>query len=124
MEAEAVLLVLQHIEIGEWEWITSEIVNFEIRQTPDAERQTQIRLLTRHADHVIMLDEAIINRADALRQRGFHTYDALHIACAESANLTVFLTTDDRLLKLAKRHNSYLYIAVKNPLAWLQEVTA
>lgn len=50
-------------------------------------------------------------------------FDALHLACAESGNASVFLTTDDKLLSLAIRLSQQLRIRVENPLVWLNEVT-
>ena len=52
---------------------------------------------------------------------GIKTYDALHLACAESANVTAFLTTDDALLRIATRHCAQIHISVHNPLDWLKE---
>ena len=46
--------------------------------------------------------------------------DALHIACAESGNVDIFLTTDDGILRRAKRNSSNLYVQVENPYVWLQ----
>ena len=34
---------------------------------------------------------------------GFTTYDAMHIACAESAQVDILLSTDDKLIKKALR---------------------
>ena len=48
--------------------------------------------------------------------------DALHLACAESDEVNVFLTTDDRLLRRAKRYQNRLRIHVENPYTWLQEI--
>jgi predicted nucleic acid-binding protein len=53
---------------------------------------------------------------------GFRTYDALHLACAEQAMVDIFLTTDDRMLRIATRHNAQLKVRVANPLDWLLEV--
>ena len=53
---------------------------------------------------------------------GFKPFDALHLACAESGNADVFLTTDDRLIKRSKRFISELRVRVENPLSWLLEV--
>ena len=39
-------------------------------------------------------------RAKQLEEVGFKSFDAMHIACAESEKADVFLTTDDKLLKL------------------------
>jgi predicted nucleic acid-binding protein len=48
---------------------------------------------------------------------------ALHIACAESANVDVLLTTDDRLLRNAQSQTSAIEVKVANPVAWLMEVS-
>lgn len=62
-------------------------------------------------------------RADELKhQLGIRTYDALHIACAEIGGADVFLSTDDKLVKAAKRNSEATNIKVENPLNWLQEV--
>jgi predicted nucleic acid-binding protein len=57
-----------------------------------------------------------------LQSEGFQVFDSLHIACAESAKADVFLSTDDRLLKLAKKMSKRLKIRVANPLAWVEEM--
>ena len=84
LESEAVLLILAHLEAGKWEWLGSEVVDWEIEQTPDAERKTRVRLLSTYAHSSIPVRQAEVDRArqfEALRFRGF---DALHLACAES----------------------------------------
>lgn len=121
LEAEAVLLILKHIQAKEWKWISSEVVNFEVQQTPNADRKIEIQLLTSHANSDIMLDEALIQRAETLAQLGLTTYDALHLACAESAKADVFLTTDDKILKKSLQFSKMVKISVKNPLEWLWE---
>lgn len=42
----------------------------------------------------------------------------------ESGQTDVFLTTDDRLLRRAKRYHDRLDIQVENPFTWLQEVNS
>jgi len=63
-------------------------------------------------------------RADELEQPGFNGFDALHLACAESGNVDIFFTTDDKLLKRATRLAAELKVRVANPLQWLEEVTS
>ena len=103
LEAEALMLILKHVESGEWQWCTSEVVNFEIQQTPNAERRYEVQLLTRHARQQILIDTAITKRAEELKRLGFTTYDALHLACAEAVSVEVLLTTDDAILKRFRR---------------------
>lgn len=49
------------------------------------------------------------------------TQDALHLACAEYADVDVFLTTDDRLLRRAASTHPPLQCKIKNPLQWILE---
>ena len=63
-----------------------------------------------------------MKRTQQLETLGFHPFDALHLACAESGRADVFLTTDDRLLRLASRFSDQLHVRVENPLTWLKEV--
>jgi predicted nucleic acid-binding protein len=62
----------------------------------------------------------LILRAVA-EQAGFADFDALHLACAERAEVDVFLTTDDRLLRRAKRLAAQLRVRVENPATWVRE---
>jgi predicted nucleic acid-binding protein len=61
-------------------------------------------------------------RARELEKAGFIGFDAVHLSCAESGKADVFLTTDDRLLKLAKRKAKQLQVKVANPLDWAKEI--
>lgn len=46
----------------------------------------------------------------------------LPLRCAEAAAVDVFLTTDDKLVRLALRPMERLNLRVENPLTWLKEV--
>jgi len=61
-------------------------------------------------------------RAAQLSSLGFGAMDAVHLACVESGAVDVFLTTDDRLLRLARRVRSALKVRVENPITWLRRV--
>ena len=124
LEAEAVLLILSHVQAGDWQWISSEAMGFEIEQASDSERKERIKLLLTQVQRTILVEQAEETRARQLETLGVHTFDALHLACAESGKVDVFLTTDDRLLRLAVRQANQMRVKVQNPLTWLREVTA
>lgn len=63
-----------------------------------------------------------MERARELQSLGFIGFDAVHLACAESGTADIFLTTDDRLLKLAQKHTRKLRTKVANPLDWMKEM--
>jgi len=122
LEAEAVLLILGHCEAGAWEWISSAIVEEEVNNTPSHERRLRVRSMLSGVHGTVALTDAAVTRAQALKGMGFRTYDALHLACAEEARVDVFLTTDDRVFRLATRQTEPLKVRVANPLDWLLEV--
>lgn len=123
LEAEAVLMILARCEIGDWEWISSEALDWEIGRNPDPERLRRVRSLLAHADHSLLVGSAEIARAQEIEDWGLSAYDALHVACAESAGADVLLTTDDRFMRRSLGQHSELHVRVANPLTWLREVS-
>ena len=122
LEAEAILLILKRFELGEWQWISSETMDFEVAQTPSVERKNRVNsLMDTIVPHFVLLDTNLIKRGEELEQKGFHVYDALHVACAEQGQADVFLTTDDRFRRLGVRYSRQLKVRIENPLKWFQE---
>lgn len=117
------ILALAHAEAGEWEWLSSEVVDYEIAQIPDVARRLRVAALASSAHRTVELTDAVTRRAHEIEELGFHPMDALHLACAEAGRADVFLTTDDRLLRRARRRVALPHMRVANPLAWLQEQT-
>ncbi|MGC8855572.1 MAG: PIN domain-containing protein [Anaerolineae bacterium] len=122
LETIAISLVFERVGLQEWEWIGSEALSYEIRQNPDVERRERVWLLAQQAHEVVLLNDDILRRAEELQAAGFDVYDAVHLASAEAGKVDVFLTTDDRLLKTAKRKGRLLPFRVANPVSWLEEV--
>ena len=68
------------------------------------------------------MSQGILTRAETLENAGFDAYDAIHLASAEEAQVDIFVTTDDQIVKLANRNKNLLFVQVKNPVKWLEEV--
>jgi len=122
LEAEAVLLILERCQKGQWELVGSEAIWFEITQIPDEERRQKVLALAKLKKEMVVINQEIVNRAIFLEKNSVPAMDAIHLACAESAEVDVFLTTDDLLLKKAKRIGKILKVRVANPVHWLMEV--
>ena len=122
LEAEAVLLILKRCESEEWQWVSSAVVRYEVDNIPSTERRNRVNELRQGASEVLPLNDSAVERGEELKRMGLKTYDALHVACAEQAQVEVLLTTDDRLVRAATRNARTLKVPVKNPLTWLQEV--
>lgn len=121
MESEAVIEILNRCMTG-WELIVSEVIEYEIEQIPDAERIEAIKCFLNYAQERVMLSEKIIERAHMFQRMGIDTFDALHLASAESVGAE-FLTTDDALIKQINKNDDTILIAANNPLMWLMEET-
>jgi len=122
LESEAILIIMNRMYSGEWEWIGSEVLVVELENTPDIEKRSYLTELVKGVHTNISLMEGEITRANELEKLGFKSFDAIHIACSESENADVFLTTDDKLLENAKREKDHLNIQIANPLSWLTEI--
>lgn len=121
LESEAVLSVLRCVDEGKWKLVSSDTVIYEINKTTDEERRDRLLSINNTAQIYVTVDEKILNRGSIIQEMGFTTYDAMHIACAETAQADIFLSTDKKLTKRALKNTNKLLIAVKNPLIWIQE---
>ena len=121
LEAEAVLSILEMAEAGELEIIGSDIIDDELSQMPANERREKVELFLALASSQVALTLAIEQRAIELQKWNIAPLDALHLASAESARADYFLTTDDDLLRRAKRAG--LKVKIENPAKWLIQQT-
>ncbi|HAO21389.1 MAG TPA: hypothetical protein DCQ37_13525 [Desulfobacteraceae bacterium] len=78
--------------------------------------------LLSHVHKSVKIQKKELRRAKQLKEIGFKPFDATHIACSESGMSDIFLTTDDKLLKLSRRMRTELNVNVANPLSWFMEV--
>ncbi|MGH2583474.1 MAG: type II toxin-antitoxin system VapC family toxin [Dehalococcoidia bacterium] len=122
LEAEALLTIVERLELGEWTWVTSALVDLEIGRIADDELRELVQLFAPSISSVVAIGEAIGRRGRELEALGLHAADALHLACAEAGEADVFLTTDDQVLRRAARVSEHLHVRVENPLRWIAEV--
>ena len=121
-EAEAVENTLRMVRQGVSTWVSSTVLEIELSRNPDLERRRDAEVLLLFAEEVVVPESAEADRARQLEERGFGPFDALHLASAEKGRVDVFLTTDDDLLRCARRNPGLLHISVANPVSWYQEV--
>ena len=121
METEAVTEILKRC-MNDWELVGSEAIESEIGEISDPERMENVESLLQFVKNRVVVDDAIEDRARTFHRCGLDPFDALHLACADYAG-AVFLTTDDALIKMIKRHKDKITTSVQNPVQWLMEVT-
>jgi predicted nucleic acid-binding protein len=119
LESEAVTLILEAIDAGRWEQVSSRMAQIEAEAIPDAVRRRRvIQLLPQ--DRMELSSEAF-RRARELMVLGLKAADAVHVAAAELSGANVMLTCDDRLLRNCERSADKIRVPVVNPLAWLED---
>ena len=122
-ETGAVKIILVRFFTTQWQWITSTVLVNEISKTPNKTLRAEMEILLDLADRNITVGAIETARAAHLESLRFKWLDALHIACAESGEADILLTTDDRMLRRAKRFSSQLRVHVENPYTWLEEIS-
>jgi predicted nucleic acid-binding protein len=122
LEAEAVTLILDRMDRGEWRQVSSEIAVTEVSAISDPERLARVQALLHDPEVFVTLSPKEFERAHELEAIGFKPADALHVAAAEAARADVLLSCDDRLCGVAKRNRDTLDVLVANPVAWLMEM--
>jgi len=124
LEAEAVLSILEMAAAGKLKLVTSDIIDDELSQMSDEERREKVELLLGPSSKHAPLTTGIERRATGFHKWNITPLDALHLAAAEAAHADYFLTTDDYLLRRARRHAEELNVKIENPAKWIiQEAT-
>ena len=122
-ETEAIRQINVHIDEGQLHWIASSVLRNEVNRNSGVIERLAIQARLNHASQIVEVGPIEIRRGMQLESLGFRQRDALHIACAERAQADLFFTTDDQMLKIAKRSHVQLRVRIENPYTWLQEIT-
>ena len=121
-ESDAIEHILRMVRAGLATWVSSTVLNIEISRNPDPDRRHDAEELLSFANEVVVPQNSEADRAKRIEELGFSPFDALHLASAERGGADVFLTTDDDLLRRARRSLGLLHIRVENPVLWYEEV--
>lgn len=112
------LYIQTKIKEGVYSLVWSYILDYENGRNPYEEKRRVIALWKRLASECIAEEsEEILTFAESLSEKGIKTYDALHIACAVSANCEFYLTTDKKLL-----NTPIPEIKIVNPIIFVNEM--
>lgn len=122
LEGDSILSILERIRAGQWQLIASETIAVELEKMRNLEKKEQVLKLLELATVTQVIDETIDLRSQQLERLGFGLYDSFHLACAEAAQVDIFLSTDDRLIKNAFRHQDFLKVTVSNPVIWFMSI--
>lgn len=121
LESEVILTVLKMGQMKQVVIAGSDILELEMNRMQDENKKQKVFDLYRVAGMHISYTEKIKKRsAEIMLVSKIRAFDSLHIASAEQAGADVFLTTDDKLEKMAEK--LALETRVVNPLRFAWEV--
>ena len=116
IESLAKLSIQQQMREGTLEYAWSSVLDYEIGKSKLLDRTEQIKPWKHGAIVNVLVDDSIRQRVKGLESVGVKPMDALHVACAESANCDWFLTTDRDLIK---KTNNLSTMQIANPVDFI-----
>ena len=122
LETEAIFTIINQCQEEKWKLISSSILDWELNQISDLEKLESLKKLLSLAQIKVLNSLPLQKRTSELRDLGFSSYDAAHIASAERSLADVFLTTDDRLFRRGQKIASLLKVNIDNPGQWLAKI--
>ncbi|MEM9775605.1 MAG: PIN domain-containing protein [Chloroflexota bacterium] len=122
LEAEAVLSLIEMLQMADLELISSEVLEFEIEKTPSSVRRNYANLVLGNAGTRVEINEDLEKRAQDFIKSGVKPLDALHLASGEAANVDYFCTCDNRFLRRAQ-NLSNLRVKVVTPLELIERLS-
>lgn len=119
LETEAKLRIQEEIRVGRFKLVWSYILDYENNKNPYEDRKLRIKGWRKYAVTDIQENDEVIERANSLNLTGLKKLDSLHIACAIISKCDFFITTDDKILNLAKTVEG---IKITDPICFIKEV--
>ncbi len=122
LESLSLSVILQLIGSGDVELVTSSVLFYENNRNPYEQRREWVIKVSEAAVLNQLVDESIKTRGLYFERNKIKAMDALHLACAEAANVDYFVTCDDRLIR---RYNALpdALIATCDPATFVRKVT-
>ena len=112
LETGTFIYLLEKIEKGSYTLIVSEALTYENNKSLNEQRKARIASYFSLAREFVEADLSVMERVNALKELGVPDIDALHVALAEKARADYFVTCDDDLIKLYKRHEGLVKVKI------------
>ncbi len=118
LETSIFIYLIEKIEKGADTLVVSEALLYENSQNPDEQRKIRVDSYFHLAKEFVEMSESDVERAEFLKGLGFSDIDALHIALAEKAKVDYFITCDDGIINLYKRHKFNRVYCTGGEIKW------
>ena len=112
LETSAFIYLLEMLEKKSHVLIASEALIYENSKSPDEQRKARIASYFSLAREFVETDFSDVERVNSLKELGFSDIDALHVALSERARADLFVTCDDDIIRLYKRHRDLIKVKI------------
>ena len=119
LETNAFIYILEKVEKEEYELVASEMLVYENNRNPDELKRLRITSYFRLAKNFAEAEYEDLKRAEYLTGLGFSAVDALHIALAEKCGVDYFITCDDDIIKVYKKHKNLIKVKLVSLLEFI-----
>lgn len=119
LESEAVLAIIEQVENGKIELLSSEILLVETENNPHPRRRAFAYDVLSLATHIIEVTASVEKKAREYSQLGIGAVDAVHLAAAVHGHADVLSTTDDVFHRRANQANTQ-NTRVLTPVEWAE----
>ena len=120
LESDSVLAIITRSLMNGDTILGSGTLGLEIAAIRNPEKRAKVADLCQVVTERIAHSESLEQRAKQLQLEGLHVMDSFHVASAEIGQADIFLTVDDKLIKLCRKIP--LTVRVMNPLEYIEEV--
>jgi len=115
LETQAKLFIQAEAVQGNLSLVWSFMLEHENNDNPYDDRREQIALWESVANTIVAPTQQILAQTKLIEQMGIKTKDAMHIACALSAQADYFITTDKKVL-----NKTVQGITIINPMEFVR----
>jgi predicted nucleic acid-binding protein len=119
IEALAVMRILREATTSGWTILNSEALETENARNPKEVRRLRTAMVLDSFGPPLPVLPEVLEMAYELRRRGFDNMDALHLSFAKVHRVEYFVTCDDEIVTLSKRHE--LRPIAINPVDFIKE---
>lgn len=95
-ESQCFVIIIAHASSGSLKILNSFALEYENSRNSKSDNMILINDMLKKASEYISYTDDIQKRAEHHEKYGITALDAIHLACAESANADYFLTCDDK----------------------------
>ena len=85
---------------------------YENNKSLDEQRKVRVASYFNLTQELVVADFSDLERANALKELGFPDMDALHVALAEKSRADCFVTCDDDIIKIYRRHKDLVRVNI------------